>query len=357
MFIDISNNEMKRIMSNDCLSLPIRWDGNSFIKTLSMHFEEYKKILFDSIPEKYPIEIDDVCNNILETIKQYLSGHISSSYKKFDEVMALLFPYFKIYEKSAYNIDPLYEDSLNFYRVRNVDENKLFDRTDIFHMPYNLRSKVPTCRYSIAGYPSLYLSTELSLCCEEVPSNKLNEYKIASRYKLVRDLGVNPYKIRVIELAIKPQDYYENTSRRNSDNLNYIRKFDENYKKYLYSVSTKENYLMWYPLIASCSYIRISKNDPFAVEYIIPQMLMQWVRENSTQNELYGIRYFSCQSEKASDMGFNYVFPVSGKELKRDRFCPVLKKSFKLTNPKFISDFPYIYDCQYALDNSTADYI
>ncbi len=45
---------------------------------------------------------------------------------------------------------------------------------------------------------------------------------------------------------------------------------------------------------------------------------MQWVRSEIDQsgygdyNQLIGIRYFSCASVRASDIGFNYVFPTSG---------------------------------------------
>lgn len=48
-----------------------------------------------------------------------------------------------------------------------MDDVKPYSRTRVLHTPYNLRSKVSTSRYSIAGYPSLYLGTSLQLCCKE----------------------------------------------------------------------------------------------------------------------------------------------------------------------------------------------
>lgn len=96
----------------------------------------------------------------------------------------------------------------------------------------------------------------------------------------------------------------------------------------LENASVRAAYLLWYPLIAACSYISVSKKDPFAAEYIIPQLLMQWVRcEIGSQpgiedeySQLIGIRYFSCVSQKASETKFNYVFPTSGKQ-KISRFA------------------------------------
>lgn len=61
-----------------------------------------------------------------------------------------------------------------------------------------------------------------------------------------------------------------------------------------------------------------------------------------------GIRYFSCASIRASDMGFNYVFPASGKHTK-ESFCPTLSRAFKLTKPYFLHEYRDIYSCEDAL--------
>lgn len=83
---------------------------------------------------------------------------------------------------------------------------------------------------------------------------------------------------------------------------------------------------------------------------------MQWVRsEINTKREedydqLIGIRYFSCASVKASDMGFNYVFPTSGQQKSSDLpYCSVLAKAFKLTVPVYIHEYEDIYRCENKL--------
>lgn len=118
-------------------------------------------------------------------------------------------------------------------------------------------------------------------------------------------------------------------------------------------------YLLWYPLIASCSYIRIDKSDPFAAEYIIPQLLMQWVRneigskKGGKRDQLVGIRYFSCASVRASEMGFNYVFPTSGKQKSAELpYCSVLLKAFRLTSPVYINEYDDLYTCERKLIQS-----
>lgn len=92
--------------------------------------------------------------------------------------------------------------------------------------------------------------------------------------------------------------------------------------------------LYWYPLIVACSFIRVNKQDHFASEYIIPQLLMQQIRSEVKTNKLVGIRYLSCASEWASELGFNYFFPVSGiRHSSNSEYCEILGSSFMLTKP------------------------
>lgn len=86
---------------------------------------------------------------------------------------------------------------------------------------------------------------------------------------------------------------------------------------------------------------------------------MQWVRseicphKGDRYNQLVGIRYFSSASVKASDMGFNYVFPTSGNPHFADLpYCSVLAKSFRLTNPVYIHEYDTLDDCERQLMKS-----
>lgn len=175
---------------------------------------------------------------------------------------------------------------------------------------------------------------------------------IASLFQLEREIEYTNVNIRVIELGVKPQDFFETQSRNESFQrivpLDIIRSQD-----------VKAAYLLWYPLIAACSFIRVNKADSFAAEYIIPQLLMQWVRNKVISephngfSQLTGIRHFSCASVKASDMGFNYVFPTSGRQVSADfPYCSVLSKAFRLTKPVFIQEYDNIHQCEQSLAHS-----
>lgn len=367
MILDISDSTYKEMLNNERLFLPIRWDGYDFSATLECLFNYYIRRL-EAVEDngKSPpfravhVNIGDirkVTGLLIKAIDHYLNGFPSEAFSTFECVMEILVQTpLKVYQKSIMDQFEDFEwgaqDNLKLFRAIRVTDNKPYPRTRVFHTPYNLRSKVSTNRYSIAGYPSLYLGTSLNLCCNEINADINNDLIIASAFKLERTIEYTSTNIRVIELGVKPQDFIDipienEISRRRIS------------KELVTNVNVRSAYLLWYPLIAACSFIRTNKNDPFAAEYIIPQLLMQWVRSeiNSKEYEdidnLVGIRYFSCASVRASDMGFNYVFPTSGQQKSSDLpYCSVLTRAFCLTKPVYIHEYDDIRTCERKLSKS-----
>ena len=349
MYVDISTKQFTRFTQNSVFQLPQRWDGDNFYLTIQKLFDKYLQEIKQHISSSDYLNIECICLWIKESIDLYFQGLTENAFAKFGEAMELLIKNpLKIYSDTGW-MDPFFDNDsqLKLYRVRNVQQNKLYSRKDIFHTPYNLRSKVATCRYSIAGCPSLYLGTSLDLCCEESQKTSMTELQIASKFELMTELKNADNRIEVIELAVKPQDFIGEA---NKDEKQPHKRIFKGMK--LLNVKTSGNYLYWYPLIAACSYIRVSKKDPFAAEYLIPQFLMQWVRKQSLKGEVYGIRYFSCASVRASNMGCNYVFPASGERSPKDEnFCKILSRAFSLTIPQYIHEYNLISDCENALKN------
>ena len=363
MILDISNSLFKNILDDRELFLPIRWDGTDFSDTLEKLFHYYIKRVEIYCAEKYPDNCDyanmitnikRISGLIIQSINHYLNGFPSKAYSSFDQAMSILVKTpLTIYQKSVMG---QFEDfksrnhqDLDLFRVVRVNDNRPYQRSRAFHTPYNLRAKVSTSRYSIAGYPSLYLGTSLELCCKEIQINPYKDLAITSLFRLERTLEYTNANIQVIELGIKPQDFLD------------MREGNESHRRIipgrlLENSHTRSAFLLWYPLIAACSYIRVNKNDPFAAEYIVPQLLMQWVRSEIDSargdgyDQLIGIRYFSCASVKASDMGFNYVFPTSGNPKSAELpYCSILSKAFRLTKPIYIHEYDNIYACEQAL--------
>lgn len=374
MILDISDASFKNMLNDKELYLPIRWNGSDFATTLDNLFNHYikqfellsneKDHLYNSIRANVK-DIKRVCGLLIKAVNHYFNGFPSKAYASFERAMDILMDKpLKIYQKSVMEQFEIpgdryrKDDDLKLFRVVSVDDNKPYSRVRVFHTPYNLRSKVSTSRYSIAGYPSLYLGTTLALCCEEIHMNPHQNFALASMFKLERTLEYTNTNIRVIELGVKPQDFL---------GLDYANESHERHisQNLLNDSNIRSAYLLWYPLIASCSYIRTNKNDPFAAEYIIPQLLMQWVRNEIGSNkgdeydQLVGIRYFSCASVKASDMGFNYVFPTSGQQKSAELpYCSVLTKAFRLTNPVYIHEYDNLHTCEWLLrDSNDFDFI
>lgn len=363
MILDISDREFKKVFDDSKLFLPIRWNGNDFSETLKGLFDYYIDKIDESISQEWKGNVDlkiqmipciqRICGLLRTSVDEYLRGFPSKAYSIFSDAMRQLMDKpLRIYYKSDadYFRGENYEDRLKLFRVVKVNDNKPYDRTRVFHTPYYLRSKVSTCRYSIAGYPSLYLGTSLRLCCEEIHLHP-KDLGLASLFQLDRNIEYTNTSIRVIELGIKPQDFLG--QERLAEHELTLRRTQ--LRNLLSDNQVRVAYLLWYPLIAASSYIRVAKEDPFAAEYIIPQLLMQWVRiemsnnneSDSHQNELIGIRYFSCASERASEMGFNYVFPTSGCQISHQiPYCSILEKAFVLSLPKYIHEYESVKTCE-----------
>lgn len=229
---------------------------------------------------------------ILETIDIYYDGQPAKAYSRFQEVL----DYRKGKYKKILNIDTYIEEE-NFYRIRKKEENFALSSLEMFHIPFDSRGKVSTQRYSIPGFPSLYLAKTLYVAWEELNRPSLDSFQA------VRLIS----KKQLTYLDLTTTDW-------GKDNLN----------------KTAYKYLMTWPLIAACS-IKVSNySDTFKPEYIIPQLLLQWVRNNG---DIDGIKYASTHidKQKLNSEGelYNLVLPV--KQNKDAGYCDQLVDIFEIT--------------------------
>lgn len=344
----IIHKDFKKLFSKEKYELPIRWDGRDFVRTLNELLKEYlfefQSLFFYSDEfRKLEPSIRKISNEIIESLEYYLDGRHSEAYKCFDTMFndTLMTNQFLIYKEKY---DPKLSEKnkkkiSKLFRTRKVEDNREYKIEEIFHTPFNLRNKIGTNRYSIAGYPSLYLSSSLELSLEELEYDLNPGRYICAHFELKDNANLT-----VIELGIKPNDFTltkkdKKTKRQDHLELN----IDDQVLK---------NYCLWYPLIAACSFVRINRKDPFAVEYVIPQLLMQSVRNLNTDNKVVGIRYFSCSSIYSSELGFNYVFPTNKNKKYEMQYCLNLLRTFKSTKPLFVNEYKNIAICEMALRNS-----
>lgn len=266
----------------------------SFEKELRELFDTYQERLKKAIGssalsmgQPYSSFPDDgshrMCDGILNALQSLHDGYPSRAYDVFADMMDeltdavplprvrdVIWPDPSIGEKAdgRRSLDfepPRTVDAAmaeQFYRVRSVSYGSTFPRYEIFHTPVSLRDKISTSRYSIAGYPSLYLADALKLSMQEMGQPY---HSIASSFKLAgtreNESGL------VIDLGIRPQDFI--FPKMKSSKGGVTKKLDTLYT---------HRYIFWFPLLAACSFVRENPSSSYSDEYAIPQLLMQWLR-------------------------------------------------------------------------------
>ena len=91
-------------------------------------------------------------------------------------------------------------------------------------------------------------------------------------------------------------------------------------------------YLYTYPLRAACSVTVEYPEGRFKEEYIIPQLLLQWIRKDK---DFYGVKY---ESSKFSDevRGFGgYNLVLLTKDFDKDGYDKFLRNNVKISIPHF----------------------
>lgn len=293
------------LLADPLLYLPITQEYESFKKSISDVLSKFlaKVELLDD----HPLDIPDVyidttfiksvqnkfIKGLLKTIDLYYDGQPAKAYQNLNETLNSELKNFKeVLKIREYSLGE------SFYRMRLKKENFPLSRVEMFHIPFQFRSRVDSQRYSIPGYPCLYLGRTLYGCWEELKRPDINSFQAVRL--------VNTKTIKYLDLT---RPIY-------TDNLR---------TRDIY------HYFMTWPLIACCS-IKVSDyNSPFKSEYIIPQLLLQWIRENE---ELDGIKFNSTHidfhnSNSQGDFS-NLVLPV--KESNELGLCNKLKSKFKISD-------------------------
>jgi hypothetical protein len=222
----------------------------------------------------------------------------------------------------------------DFYRIRSMNRESIRGKKlnpvtieELFHIPFELRRFITTQRYSMPGFPCLYLGSTLNVAYHEVI-----EFEKAKRGKKMKPKLIpyavrlnNTYRLSCFDLSPIPVRNYLNEAKKNIE-----------MSRRMSLISKINHYGLIWPLISSCYYQIAYKNKKgtnFKAEYVIPQLMLQWFQD--TNNEVDGIRYLSVnmshQCDRKDIIGYNFVFPV--KAILEKGHCPILKHSFNITEP------------------------
>lgn len=201
--------------------------------------------------------------------------------------------------------EPIKEGTI-FYRMRTNEKKERFTRKDLFHIPLNKRGLVSTQRYSMPGYPCLYLGKSLAACWEEMNRPSLDNCMF-SCFKTEKNMRV--LSLRFPDAKEWGEDIY------------------------------LDQKLEIMPFIIACMIKVDDPNNIYKVEYTIPQLIMECLFPSDVKikgEPLMGIIYSSVHLNK--DFNFprsiydNIVIPVQNVESGKD-YCTVLNDYFKWTKP------------------------
>lgn len=269
----------------DAVFRPANWD-----KTI-----ERVKQLCDAINRAAEREYQGMRHSAYASIKNQLDGYKTRR----NEIKGLA------YDKNVLTI-PARTVS---YRMRKVDleEQHKLKRKDMFHIPFDKKGLVETQRYSVPGYPCLYLSHGVYGCWEEMGRPVFGTIMV-SKFVSLKDF-------KVLDLRIPSKALW---------------------------VADIEKCAEFFPLvIASMVRVKNSK-DHYKPEYLIPQLLTEWVithnRENTSDKEILGILFTSAR--KNTDFDFpddcydNFAIPVL-KPLGGKKYCERLSELFHLSAPTY----------------------
>lgn len=306
---------LQEFLSHELVALPITRDSEDFVAFVTSRLRSYLDLIdklsgpgnIGAKAKAVKPMLEKYCSLAIEGITAAFAGLPHDSYAKLTEALGGLLPYLE-----KHHLAELTAETLGIvYRVR-LQVSPPLTREQLFHVPFEARHKVATQRYSVPGLPCLYLSGSLFTCWSEMGTPAIHELQ-ASAFWLFP-----PAKVKVINFTNRPARL-----------ARYLVAPDGSY------ASDKEDHLLTHivlwPLMALCSIAVRHRDAAFKPEYIVPQVLLQWITK---EKRFDGVCYFSTHVQAVSSQSLNtsnLVFPV--REIKATGRCSWLRGLFKMTEP------------------------
>ena len=238
-------------------------------------------------------DINSLVNGLNDSVLAFYKGQHSTA-------MAKLTYQLKKSEMETITIAPYH----SFYRMRTFEERKRNVKNgELFHIPLSQRGIIKTQRYSMSGYPCLYLGESIYSCWEEMERPN-TDMCMFSHLKNLESLNV-------IDMRIPNQEAWDN-------DMKHVLKI--------------------FPWVIACMVVVDDSKKVFKAEYIIPQLLTEWViaeRMRERDNMVHGIWYTSAY--KNNDFEFpdrvfdNVAIPVLNSI--KGKYCKILSSMFHITKP------------------------
>lgn len=292
---DIIRHETEpRVINSDYISPQRIKDDNKYkeklISWLNSLEEGFREKAANS---KYIDTVIEMRSAIVYILDEYHAGNIGNSYEKMKSVISdmmtesLGLAISSIQKSFSFNdVENLLNDSISknrieFFRARTSEKYCVFGRKEMLHIPFDMRGKVSSTRFSVPGLPCIYLATT-SYCC-------WLELRTPAEYQF----NVSPVRInqerKILNLTMNAELF---------ERIIALKDIDKSANTY-----TIEALKLW--ILSYASSFKIdADNRSFKEEYIIPQLIML----ASKDLELDGVSYYSKQVE---DDRFAYMVSVN----------------------------------------------
>lgn len=263
--------------------------------------DEYRTELTSNMDDIILI-VDKSIETINQCVKSYYEGMYSHAYSLLDQILSD-----PIYEVGIRTID----EGETFYRARIFDTTGRKTREEMFHIPLDKRGIVKTQRYSAPGYPCLYLGAHINACWVELREPRFDDMMV-SRFSVKN-------RFPVLDLRMPTEKDFEKGC---------------------------ECILKKLPLIISVSVCVLNPDDPFKPEYIIPQLITEYIitqnRVKYDKNERtkfeYNLGVYYTSTHINNDLEFpedtfdNLALPVVEVDMEQ-KYCQLLASCFAWTDP------------------------
>lgn len=306
MVVNTINRELLEILQNP------RSERKTYRQYLEEIFVQYQQKLEQHRAEIEPYcmiaepfeavknEVQESCKKLLHIYDLYMRGKIGEAVEDMD---------YSFMTSESIFLEELTQKEPMF-RARTLEPNQgSYEVEEMFHVPFEKRGIISNNRYSIAGFPCLYVGKSILACWEEMHKPNIDNLCVSR-------VAITEFEKRyVIDLSWKedvdgeiPEDE-EAKSERHQQIITWIKRL---------------------PLIIACSIRAHDPSAPFKEEYVIPQLLLHASVDNKFVD---GIAYTSTRRDEqiASDIELhkNYVFPVQ--EVAEEGYCSELIAQFVLT--------------------------
>jgi hypothetical protein len=304
------------------LQLPLTRNDNDFGRYIKGLLDGYVQTIRaidpgDEITRRIlaeALKIERFCEKLSLAVESSLKSDQPAAASYFGEAVALIRP-----ELEPLTTGATHQFIRHLYRIRTDLGAHEDPRRGLFHIPFDQQHKCKTQRYSIPGHPSLYVGGSVYICWEEMGMGTPGAMHV-SRFE-----PASGTELKVLDFMARPS----HTA------LGLIQKYTEGK-----DVNSDEQQLrlhvalavVW-PLMAAVSIRRTHRNAAFVAEYMVPQLLLQWLSKQSAGG-IDGIAYSSVSSRSYADypaLIANVVFPT--REFAPSGYCTRLAGKLTMTEP------------------------